>query len=96
MFREFCVYKVIPSHLRKPKKRNMCPKFTQHVTDGPELNNDTKVFKDATFKSKLKFHLRGCMVAAMASEATKMALRGNMHLEARVINVTDFIISNPK
>ena len=38
VFREFCVYKLVASHLRKPKKRNMYPKFTQHVTDGPELS----------------------------------------------------------
>ena len=38
VFREFCVYKVIPSNLPKPIKCNMCPKFTQHGTDGPELS----------------------------------------------------------
>ena len=27
---------------------------------------------------------------AMASEATKMAIRGNMHMDTRVIKVTDF------
>ena len=26
----------------------------------------------------------------MASEATKMAVRGNMHIDTRVIEVTDF------
>ena len=35
--REFCVYKLILSHLCEPKTRNMNPKFTQHVTDGLEL-----------------------------------------------------------
>ena len=35
VFREICVYKVIPSHLPNPKQRNMCPKFTQHATDSP-------------------------------------------------------------
>ena len=28
--------------------------------------------------------------AAMASEATKMAVRGNMHMDTRVIKVVDF------
>ena len=37
--REFYVYKLILSHLRKPKTRNMSPKFTQLVTDGLELNH---------------------------------------------------------
>ena len=39
--REFCVYKLIPSHLRKPKTRNMSPKFTQLATDGLELTHNS-------------------------------------------------------
>ena len=41
--REFSVYKLILSHLRKPKTRNMSPKFTQLATDGLELSYWSKV-----------------------------------------------------
>ena len=34
--------------------------------------------------------LRGHLEAAMASEATKIATRGNMHMDTRVIEVTEF------
>ena len=33
--------------------------------------------------------LGGCLEAAMASEATKMAIRGNMHMDTRVIKVAE-------
>ena len=38
---------------------------------------------------EVRSDLRGCLEAAMASEAT-MAVRGNMHMDARVIKVADF------
>ena len=42
------------------------------------------------FKSEVEIDLRGCLEAAMASEATKMAVRGYMHMDTRVIEVADF------
>ena len=42
------------------------------------------------FKSVVRLDLRGHLEAAMASEATKMTVRGNMHMDTRVINVADF------
>ena len=33
----------------------------------------------------------GHLEAAMASEATKTAVRGNVHMEIRVVEVTEFI-----
>ena len=41
-FGEFCVYRLIPPHLRKPKWRNMWTKFTQLITGNGKLNFDTK------------------------------------------------------
>ena len=38
----------------------------------------------------LRCVLRGHLGAAMASEATKMATRGNMHMDTKVIEVLDF------
>ena len=40
--------------------------------------------------SEVRFDLRGCLEAAMASEATYMAVIGNMHMDTRVIKVADF------
>ena len=42
------------------------------------------------FNSEVTYDLRGCLEAAMASEATKMAVRGNMHMDTRVVEVTEF------
>ena len=43
--------------------------------------------------TKLNFEvrsdLRGCLESAMASEATK-AVRGNMHMDTRIIKVAEF------
>ena len=35
--------------------------------------------------------IEGHLEAAMASEATKTAVRGNVHMEIRVVEVTEFI-----
>ena len=40
--------------------------------------------------SEARCDLRGRLEAAMASEATKMAIRGNMHMDTRVIEDVDF------
>ena len=40
-------------------------------------------------KSEVKFDLQGHLEAARASEAMKIALRGNMHMDTRVIEVTE-------
>ena len=42
------------------------------------------------FSSEVICDLPGHLEAAMASEATKMAIRGNMHMDTRVIEVADF------
>ena len=54
---------------------------------------DARVIEVADFKSEVKFDpwgRWGHLEAAMASEATKMAIRGNMHMDTRVIEVADF------
>ena len=38
-FCEFCVYQVIASHPRKPKIRNISPKFSKLAKGGPELSH---------------------------------------------------------
>ena len=42
------------------------------------------------FKTDAKCGLRGHLEAAMASEATKKAIRGNLYMEPRVIVVANF------
>ena len=39
---------------------------------------------------EVSFDLGGHLEAAMAEGATKMAVRGNMHMDTRVIEVPDF------
>ena len=41
----------------------------------------TKVIEVTEFKSEARCDLQGCLEAAMASEATKMAIRGNKHMD---------------
>ena len=50
----------------------------------------TWVIEVTEFNSEARCDLRGCLEAAMDSEATKMAIRGNMHMDTRVIEVADF------
>ena len=42
------------------------------------------------FNSEVRSNLRGHLEVTMTSEATKMAVRGTMHMDARVIRVPDF------
>ena len=42
------------------------------------------------FNSEVRFDLRGLLEAVMATEASKLVVRGNMHMDTRVIEVTDF------
>ena len=42
------------------------------------------------FNSEGRCDLRGHLKAVMASEATKMAVIGNMHMDTKVIEVTNF------
>ena len=42
------------------------------------------------FNSEVRSDLRGCLEAAMASEATQIAVRGDMHMNTRVVEVTEF------
>ena len=50
----------------------------------------TWVIEVTEFDYEVRCDLRGCLEAAMASEASKMAVRGNMHNDTRVIEVADF------
>ena len=50
---------------------------------------DIRVFELTELKSEVKFDLRGHLEVTMASEVMKMAFRGNMHIDIRVIDVTD-------
>ena len=47
----------------------------------------TWVIEATEFKFEVRSDLGGHMEAAMTSEATKMAVPGNMHIDARVIEV---------
>ena len=42
------------------------------------------------FNFEVSLDLRGHLEATMALEATKMAVRGNMHIDTMVIEVPDF------
>ena len=48
------------------------------------------VIEVTEFDFEVRCDLRGCLEATMASEVTKMAVRGNMHNDTRVIEVADF------
>ena len=50
----------------------------------------TWVIEVTEFDCEARCDLRGCLEAVVASEATKMAVRGNMHNDTRVIEVADF------
>ena len=50
----------------------------------------TWVFEVTEFNFEARCDLQGHLEAAMASEATKMAVRDNMHMDTRVIKVPDF------
>ena len=50
----------------------------------------TWVIEVTEFDYEVRCDLWGCLEAIMASEATKMAVRGNMHNDARVIKFADF------
>ena len=47
------------------------------------------VFEITEHKSEARSDLRGHLEAVMASEATKIAVRGNMHIDTREIKVAD-------
>ena len=55
-----------------------------------QISMATWVIEVTEFDYEARCDLRGCLEAAMASEATKMAVRGNMHINTRVIEVADF------
>ena len=42
------------------------------------------------FNSEVRSDLRSHLEVAMTSEATKMSVRGNMHMDTRVVEVTEF------
>ena len=50
----------------------------------------TCVIEVTEFNSEVRCNLQGRLEAAMTSEATKMAVRGNMHMDIRVVDVTEF------
>ena len=50
----------------------------------------TWVIEVTEFNSEARCDLRGRLEATMASEAVKMAIRGTMHMDTRVIEVADF------
>ena len=50
----------------------------------------TLVIEATKLKSEVRFGLRGHLEATMASEASLEAVRGNMHIDTRVIEVADF------
>ena len=50
----------------------------------------TCVIEVTEFNSEVRCNLQGRLEATMTSEATKMAVRGNMHMDIRVVDVTEF------
>ena len=60
-----------------------------------QSNTGTWVREATEFKSEVRSDLGGHMEAAVASEASKMAVPGNIHIDARVIKVA-FIKSDVK
>ena len=44
----------------------------------------TQVIEVSEFKSEVICSLRGCLEATTASEAPKMAVRSNMHMDTKV------------
>ena len=50
----------------------------------------TQVIEVTEFKSEVICGLRGHLEAATASEATKIAVRSNMHMDTRVNAIADF------
>ena len=50
----------------------------------------TLVIEVTEFNFEVSLNLRGFLEATMASEATNMAVRGNMHMNIRVFEVSDF------
>ena len=50
----------------------------------------TWVFEVTELDYEARYYLRGCLEAAMASEDTKIAVRGNMRNDTRVIKVAEF------
>ena len=50
----------------------------------------TLVIEATELKSEVRFGLRGHLEATMASEATKMAIRGNVHMNTKVLLVACF------
>ena len=54
---------------------------------GSQRDIETYVLIEVTeLNFKVRSDLRGCLEAAMASEATKMAVRDNMNMDTRVTN----------
>ena len=51
---------------------------------------EIRVCEVLDLKSEVKFDLQGHLEVEMASEVMKMAFRGNMHIDIRVIEVTEF------
>ena len=49
------------------------------------MHMDTRVVEVIEFNSEIRCDLQGLLEAAMASEAIKMSVRGNMHIDTRVI-----------
>ena len=62
--------------------------FFQEQCD--KVNTGTYELEVSEFKSEVTFDLQGHLGATMASEATEVTVRGNMHMDTMVIKVADF------
>ena len=51
---------------------------------------DTRVVEVTEFDAEVRCDFWGRLEAAMALKATKMAVRGNMHMDTRAVEVTEF------
>ena len=74
-------------YLRQSQQVNVKICQTEHY--GGQRGTGTWVIEATEFKSEVRSDLGGHMEAAMASEASKMAVPGNIHIDARVIKVAD-------
>ena len=55
-----------------------------------QISMATWVNEVTEFNYEARYDLCGCLEAVMASEATKIAVRDNMHNDTRVIEIADF------
>ena len=72
----------------KSPRLSVCLIYLMEAFRG-QISMATWVIEVTEFDYEVRCDLRGSLEAAMASEATKMAVRGNMHIDTRVNEFAD-------